>query len=166
MYETIILAAAKAVGVPGALFLAICTHESNLVNVMVPNDGGDPSYSICQLKEDTARDMGYKGVASGALKPSTDPMFPGAMVPDGKPHGLMIPSVNAKYAARYLKKQLDRYDGDWCMATAAYNAGRYRPSKKYPGKPRNFRYVKKVVLHLDTKNKDLLVCGPRKVESE
>jgi soluble lytic murein transglycosylase-like protein len=166
MYSTIILATAKSVGVPGALLLAICTHESNLVNIMVPNDGGDASYGICQIKEDTAREMGYRGISSGPLKLTDNPVFTGDMEPDGPPAGLMIPKVNARYAAKYLKKWLNKYDGDWCKAVAAYNWGSYSPSKKYPGKPKNFKYVKKVILHLDEKNKDFLVCGPRKVENE
>ena len=70
MYSTIILAAAKAIGVPGALLLAICTQESSLVNLMVPDDNGAPSYGLCQLQEDTAKSMGYTGIATGPLKPS------------------------------------------------------------------------------------------------
>lgn len=157
-----ILAAAKAAGVPGALFLAICTHESHLNNVTVPHDGGSPSYGVCQIKEDTARELGFTGIVTGPTVESD--IFDGALEPKGTPEGLMIPSVNAKYAAKYLKKQLDRYEGDWCKATAAYNAGSYSPSSKIPGKPRNLRYVKSVVLYLDDEHKDFLICGPRKVE--
>lgn len=140
--STIILAAAKAVGVPGALLLAICTHESNLENVIVADDGGSPSIGVCQMKQATAESMGFVGTQTDLLKPKT----------------------NAKYAAKYLKKQLDRYDGDWCKATAAYNSGTYNPSKKAPGKPRNLKYIKSVVLKLDDKHKDYLICGERKAE--
>lgn len=136
----IIVAAAKSVGVPGALLLAICTHESNLKNVMVPHDGGSPSYGICQIKEATANSLGFKG----------------------KARELMNPTVNAKFSAKYLKMQLERYDGDWCKATAAYNAGTYNPSSKVPGKPRNLKYINRVVLHLDNEHKDFLICGSKK----
>lgn len=138
----IILAAAKSVGVPGALFLAICTHESNLQSVVVADDGGSPSIGVCQIKEATAQNLGFKGTVQDLLKPK----------------------VNAKYAAKYLKKQLDRYDGDWCKATAAYNSGTYNPSKRAPGKPRNLKYVKNVILKLDDEHKDYLICGERKAE--
>lgn len=140
-YTAIILAIAKAAGVPGSLFLAICIHESKLLNVVTPHDNGSPSYGLCQIKESTARMMGFKG-------------------PINK---LMDPYINAKFSALYLKKQLERYNWDLCMATAAYNAGSYNPSN-IPGKPRNLKYVRGVTLHLDDEHKDLLICGPRKVE--
>lgn len=142
MFSTIILAAAKAVGVPGALLLAICTHESGLRNVEAPHDHGSPSYGLCQLKLDTAKGLGYQGNGPG----------------------LMVPETNAKYAAQYLKMQLERYDGDWCKSVAAYNSGTYNPSTKSPGKPRNYKYVQKITLLLDAEHKDLLVCGARKTE--
>lgn len=143
-YSAIILAAAKSIGVPGSLLLAICTHESKLVNIIAPHDNGSPSYGLCQIKEETAKMLGF----------------------DGESRRLMNPIINAKYAALYLKMQLNRYDGDWCMATAAYNAGTYSPSTKVPGKPKNLQYVEKVILHLDDELKDFLICGPRKVEVE
>lgn len=163
--QAIILAAAKAAKVAGALLLAICSHESGgLHNIMVPRDGDSPSIGMCQIKKSTAEEMGYKGIAYGKLKPSTVLPVPGLMEPDGKPEGLMIPSVNAKYAARYLKQKLKDNDGDLCKATAAYNMGHFKASKKHPGKPVNFKYVKKVTLYLDEEHKDMLICGPRKVE--
>ena len=122
MFSTIILAAAKAVGVPGALLLAICTHESGLRNVEAPHDHGSPSYGLCQVKEDTAKILGYTG--------------------DG--HGLMNPETTAKYASLYLKYQLDRYQGDWLMATSAYNAGSYSESTRHPGYPKNIKYINKI----------------------
>lgn len=162
LYSTIILTIAKTVGVPGALLLAICTHESHLKNVTVMHDHGSPSYGLCQIKEDTAKSLGFTGKVTGPLKPSSE--FKWAMEPAGKPQGLMVPEVNAKYAALYLKMQLDRYDGSWCKSASAYNSGTYMPSSKEPGKPRNYKYVKKVVLLLDDEHKDFLVCGPRKIE--
>lgn len=141
-YSALILSIAKIVGVPGALLLAICTHESNLQNVIAPHDHGSPSYGLCQVKEDTAKALGFQG--SGG--------------------GLMIPELNVHYAAKYLKVQLDRYDGDWCKAVSAYNSGTFIESTHFPGQPKNLQYVNKVVLHLDEEHKDFLICGPRKLE--
>jgi soluble lytic murein transglycosylase-like protein len=141
-YSAIILSIAKVVGVPGALLLAICTQESNLQNIVAPYDHGSPSYGLCQIKQDTAKSLGYTGNGDG----------------------LMIPDVNARYAAKYLKMQLDRYDGDWCKSVAAYNSGTYNPSTIVPGKPKNLKYVKAVKLLLDEEHRDFLICGPRKVE--
>lgn len=135
-YATIILMVAKKVSVSGSLLLAICSHESNLKNVMVPHDGGSPTYGICQVKLGTAEMMGYKGDAKG----------------------LMDPETNALYAATYLKYQKDRYASDWCMAVAAYNAGTYNESKIVPGKPRNLKYVRKVQTKLEEDLQHRLSC--------
>lgn len=145
MYASTILYWAKFLGVPGSLLLAICTHESGLKNTINQYDGGSPSYGICQIKADTARMLGFAGELESDL---------------------MVPGLNAWYAAKYLGYQLKRYQGDWCKAVSAFNAGRYNPSTVVPGKPRNLRYVKGVTLYLDDKHKDLLACGPRKVVLE
>lgn len=141
-FEAIILAAAKAAKVSGALLLAICTHESGLNNVAVPHDGGSTSYGICQVKYDTAKQMGFFG----------------------KEKDLMIPKVNAKWAAAYLKYQESRYDGNWCKITAAYNAGSYNESKKKPGCPKNLKYVKRVQEKLDDSLQSNMSCGIVKTE--
>ena len=119
-YVTILLNAAKAAKVSGTLLVAICSHESGNFRLnFAPHDHGSPSFGICQVKEDTAKLFGFKG----------DPQL------------LMNPEINAKYAALYLRKQLERYSGDICKATAAYNAGRFNESKKSPGKPgRGYRW--------------------------
>lgn len=144
VYQTIILAAAKAAKVSGALLLAICTHESGLQNVEVPHDGGTPSYGICQVKYDTAKMLGFSG----------------------KEKDLMTPNVNAKWAARYLKYQLDRYDGNWCKVAAAYNAGTYNESKKKPGCPRNLAYVRNVQKKLHEKLQSRMECDTVEDEGE
>lgn len=135
-FVTIILAAAKKAGVSGPMLLAICMHESGLKNVMVPHDGGSPTYGVCQVKYDTAIMLGY----------------------EGKPEGLMVVKENAKWAAKYLKRQHDRYDGDWCKAVAAYNAGRYNESKIKPGYPRNLKYVNRVKKKLEEDMQNHLSC--------
>lgn len=132
----LILSMSKVIGVPGYLLLAICTHESGLNNTLIPHDGGSPTYGVCQVKFNTAKMLGFSG----------------------KPKQLMNPLINIKFAAKYLKRQINRYDGNLCKATAAYNAGRYNPSSLFPGKPKNFRYVKSVTLLIDNNYKESLLC--------
>ena len=135
-YVTIILNAAKNAKVSGALLLAICTHESGLNNTLVPHDGGSPTYGICQIKAGTAASVGFTG----------------------KDKDLMIPEINAKYAALYLKYQEGRYNGDWTKTVAAYNSGTYNESKKIPGCPRNLEYIKNVQKKLHESLKHKLSC--------
>lgn len=135
-YSAIILAAAKAAKVSGALLLAICTHETNLTNVTVYHDGGSPSYGVCQVKYETAKQMGFKGKADD----------------------LINPFVNAKWAARYVKYQTERYGDDWCKIAAAYNAGSFNESKWYKGRPRNLKYVRLVQKEIDETLKHKLSC--------
>jgi soluble lytic murein transglycosylase-like protein len=121
-FTTIILLAAKKIGVSGYLLLAICTHETGLTNKVVQHDGGTPTFGVCQVKLGTAKMVGY----------------------DIKGDDLMNPEVNAEVAGAYLKYQIDRYDGNICKATASYNAGRYNPSMKAIGNPRNLKYLRSV----------------------
>jgi soluble lytic murein transglycosylase-like protein len=130
-----ILSAAKAVKISGTILVAICSHESDLKNIIVPFDGGSPTYGICQVKLDTARMFGYSG----------------------DDEGLMDPKTNAKYAAKYLKYQYKRY-GNWCQAVSAYNAGRYNESRKKPGYPRNLKYVLKVSEKLNNDFHETISC--------
>jgi soluble lytic murein transglycosylase-like protein len=139
-YTAIILKWAKTVGVSGKLLLAICSYESNLTNVVVYHDGGSPSYGICQVKYGTAQMLGFKG----------------------KAQDLVDPRVNAKWAALYLKSQIDRYDGDWCKAAAAYNAGTFNESKKFPGKPRNLKYIRRIQAKLPEALRPKLSCEAEK----
>lgn len=138
-YAQIILATAKIVKVPGALLLAICMQETGLKNSVAPHDGGSPSVGICQVKLSTAQFLGFKGTHKD----------------------LMSPSTNAKYAALYLKYQLDRYSYDYCQATAAYNSGSFNESQKMPGYPRNLKYVRSVQNKMHPTHRYKLACGER-----
>jgi soluble lytic murein transglycosylase-like protein len=133
-----ILTAAKIAHVYGALLLAICSYESSDFKMTYnPNDKGTPSHGICQIKEATARMVGFKG----------------------KTKDLMRPEINAQYAAVYLKQKLDQCDGDLCCAVASYNAGSFIESEKFPTYPKNYMYVKRV---RNKANKDLqkrINCG-------
>jgi soluble lytic murein transglycosylase-like protein len=163
MIETLIATAAQAVGVPAALLLAICTHESaGLNNIVIPHDGGSPSIGYCMLKKSTAEMMGYSGPGTGKLKLDEDLTRRYKTVilkPVGQPRGLMVPEVNVHFAALYLKFQLDRYGDDWCKAAAAYNAGQYNPSMRALGKPRNLKYVKKIAALLPDEERHMISCG-------
>lgn len=109
--EAILLAAALT-GVNPALLSSLCFVESNhKINAYVHQDGGSPSYGICQVKESTARALGFTGRAEA----------------------LMDPSVNALYAAKYLKRQHRRYKS-WPKAVSAYNCGRVCNNKRYVDK--------------------------------
>lgn len=135
-YAQIIIAAAKAAKVSGALLLAICTQETNLTNVTVYHDGHSPSYGICQVKYDTAKMLGFKG----------------------KSEGLINPIVNAKWAARYVKYQTERYGDNWCKIAAAYNAGSFNEHRWLKGYPRNLKYVRYVQKRIDDELKSRLSC--------
>lgn len=121
---------AKMVGISPQLLIAICMTETNLKNVDNPKDGVTPSYGVCQVKLETAQFMGKVHKKPHIVEFTSDDMQ------DVK--------KNVKVAALYVKYQIERYDGDLCKAVAAYNAGRFKESTKYPGKPFNWKYVEKV----------------------
>jgi soluble lytic murein transglycosylase-like protein len=135
-YIAMITGIAKIVGVPPYLLLAVCMTETNLTNAMLKHDGNSPTYGVCQIKAGTAFDLGYKG----------------------SPEGLMEPKTNVLYAAKYLKYQLDRYDGNFCKSISAYNAGSYIESQNSPGYPKNLRYVRNVQKNLAVELQYMLSC--------
>jgi len=127
---TLLITAAKTAGISPALLIAVCMTETNLRNVHLDDDGGSASYGICQVKLKTAHFMG-KVYKRQKMKMFTE-------------NDMKEIEKNARVAAFYLKYQINRYDGDLCKAVAAYNAGRYKESTKYPGVPFNWKYVEKV----------------------
>jgi soluble lytic murein transglycosylase-like protein len=138
---TTILSAAKSVGVSGTLLLAICDHESGgFKHNYTLRDHGTPSYGVCQVKRNTASMFGFKG----------------------DPKKLIDPKINAKYAAKYLKYQEDRYGSSWVRMAASYNSGSYNPSKKVLGCPRNLKYIKEVQKKLPEEFRNKLNCGNRR----
>lgn len=56
----------------------------------------------------------------------------------------MDPKTNLLYAGKYLKLQLDRYDGNTQCGLSAYNGGKCLKAKD--GHIINIRYVRKVLL--------------------
>lgn len=98
--------AADKVEIPREILLALCWNESSFRTKGVTHvDGGTLSYGICQIKLDTAQymDKVYKHKIPVTAAKLEDPKF------------------NAFYAAKFLKFQFNRYDGDWMLAVDAYN---------------------------------------------
>lgn len=104
------VSASTTYSLPPGLLSSICYAESRHSTLeLVTQDNGSPSYGICQIKYDTAALMGFKGTSKQ----------------------LLTPKVNIKYAAKYLKYQLLRYQGNVYKASLAYNAGSYRCGKNH-----------------------------------
>lgn len=118
----VISLAAKAVGVSPALLLALCFQESSHRNVFRADDGGRSSIGICQVQLRSAREVEPRIHASD----------------------LMNPRINARVAAKYLKKQIKRYGGRVYCGVNAYNAGHTDNCTKTI----NTRYVRRVKSHL------------------
>lgn len=112
----------QAFSLPVGLLSALCYVESaHTPSAVHFDDGGSTSNGVCQIKLNTARMIGFKGTAKQ----------------------LMNPKTNIHWSGKYLKRQLDRYDGIPVKAIAAYNAGKYRVNKA--GLIMNRKYVKKVL---------------------
>ena len=113
--------AAAHAKVPYRILAAVCWVESHHnPKAINKNDKGSPSYGICQVKEATARSLGFHGPTRNLYNTYT----------------------NARYAALYLHKQYLRYGKNWAKAISAYNRGHYSKSLT------NSEYVHKVIKHL------------------
>lgn len=117
------VAATHTYDLPKGLLSSLCFVESNhKVHAYNQHDGRSPSYGVCQIKLGTAKYVGFKGSEKDLMKPRT----------------------NIMYAAKYLKKQLNRYHGNVRRAVAAYNAGTFKQDEF--GNIINHNYVKKVFI--------------------
>lgn len=96
-------AAANAEGVPPPLLKGLVEVESawNPKAFRAEPHINDASYGLTQTLYGTARDMGYQG----------------------PPEGLYNPAESLKWGAKYLRRMLAAFDGNWALALAAYNAG-------------------------------------------
>jgi soluble lytic murein transglycosylase-like protein len=113
--------AAHTFSLPVGLQSAICYVESkHNLKAFHAHDGNGNSVGACQIKLNTARQMGFKGTEKE----------------------LFLPKNNVHYSAKYLKSKLDLYHRDIRKAVAAYNAGTWR--KNELGKTKNDRYVRAV----------------------
>lgn len=116
-----IVASANEVGISPELLTAVCWVESNHRNVNNWSDGNSASYGPCQIKYTTAKMLGFDGPISS----------------------LYDPKVSTLFAAKFLRKQLNRYDYHWLHAIAAYNTGRLKTNDQ--GQIVNKKYVTKVL---------------------
>ena len=155
--------AAKEVGVPADLLYGICQAESRLKpNEYVFSDGGIGNHAIgmCQVLVETAKELGLRDDRCH------DDFRYRAAERNHSGCKLFGPYTNAKAAARYLLRQINRYNGDLNKAIAAYNTGsfmicktgwvhttrrlpngklhRTRLYKCIVGKPLNQRYIDRV----------------------
>jgi len=112
--------AAKEVGVSPDLLSAICyaeSHHNHKAYVHADGTGDNHAFGICQVLLKTAEQYGFKDprCTEDFKSRKQDRTYSNCK--------LFGPYTNALYAARYLKYQLDRYDGSWINAIAAYNTG-------------------------------------------
>jgi soluble lytic murein transglycosylase-like protein len=96
---------AKKYGVDERLVLAVIQHESGFKNGQTSSRGAK---GIMQLMPATAREMGVTDINN--------------------------PTQNIEGGVKYLKKLLDKYNGNVKLALAAYNAGPGNVAK-YGGVP-------------------------------
>lgn len=113
------------------ILLAICHVESSgnhkAVNIF---DGGSASYGLCQIKLNTARNLGFRGHITQLW---------------------FNKEVNKKYALKYLEWQATRYPTVE-QIIAAYNSGSVKRKKN--GKFVNHEYVNKVFQQLKKENRN------------
>lgn len=110
-----IFVASNTVGVDPALMYSLCHTETRIRNVINKYDGGSPSYGICQVKLNTARQF-FSWIESKHL---------------------MNVYVNTFVAATYLKYQSERFKSP-LKGISAYNAGRpIKSNVKYVNKVLN-----------------------------
>lgn len=86
---------------PEGLLSSLCYVESrHIASIVHKDDGTSHSYGICQVKFETAKYLGFTGTEVELLKPEN----------------------NIYYAAKYLSKQIHRYN-DITKGIVAYNRG-------------------------------------------
>lgn len=101
----IFISSTKSTGLPIGLIESVCWVESKYqVDAVHKNDGRSDSFGVCQIKPIAAKQVGFKGSAKDLMKPE----------------------VNIKYAAKYLKYNIERYNGNITKGLIAYNRGNAR----------------------------------------
>jgi soluble lytic murein transglycosylase-like protein len=104
-YDALILAHAKANGVPEALVHRVIVHESRYQPQLVGRGG---TIGLMQIKLSTARSLGYTGTAEGLRDPDT----------------------NLTYAVKYLAGAYRAANGDHRRAMVYYASGYYYVAKR------------------------------------
>lgn len=110
-------ASAAANGVPAAWVAAIMAKETGGRNVCLDADAL-PAYRACSPP---CRCVQNEGAGLMATLPTTAGSMLGQPVTSQQL--LDDPALAIEAGARYLRYQLDRYDGDFVRAAVAYNAG-------------------------------------------
>lgn len=93
--------------------------------------------------------LGDNGNSVGLMQLNFGAGTPQSVGFTGTPFDLQDPETNITYGARYLLKQLTRYDGDVDKSIAAYNAGTYRTTSA--GLAVNNQYLQDVLSFLSEK---------------
>lgn len=111
MVTSLFLTISLQYGLPLGLLDSLCYVESkHKINAIHHDDGGSDSIGICQIKYSTAKSLGFKGSVKDLYKPQN----------------------NIKFAALYLRKQINRYN-NVKRGVIAYNRGNAKllTSSKY-----------------------------------
>lgn len=117
------------------LILAMIKTESNFNPKAVSSSG---AVGLTQLMPPTARDLGLKVPKYRSfLYPNTNPRV------DER----FNPQKNLEAGVRYLSQMLKRYNGNYVLAIAAYNAGPGNVSKDVPLIDETERHIGKVLNH-------------------
>ena len=126
---------AKQYGVELELLLAMIRVESNFQPDAISSSG---AVGLTQLMPPTARELGlkvpdYENPRKPTQHPQTDERFQ--------------PRKNLEAGVQYLSMMLERYDGNYVLAVAAYNAGPGRVQKNVPLIRQTEQHVGKVLNH-------------------
>ncbi len=126
-WEVFILEASKKYNIPSNLIKAVIEVESGAMNKAVSEKGAQ---GLMQLMPKTALDLGVK-----------DPFNP---------------KENIHAGTLYLKKQIDRFEGNLSLALAAYNAGPYNviTYKGVPPFKETISFVNKVLNYYQNLNQN------------
>jgi hypothetical protein len=133
-YADLINRTAAAARLNPALLAAVVATESGFDPRARSSRG---AYGLMQVMPGTWRDMG--GTADCRVTPAAPPAAPACME-DAR--------ANLAIGAAYLRRLVDRFDGNIVLAVAAYNAGAV-PVRRYHGVPpfpETIRYMRQVSL--------------------
>ncbi len=119
---------ARKYGIPPELLLGIVHAESSFDPNAISKSG---AVGLFQLMPGAARDMGVQLPDSAVLDRRRDPRFD--------------PMVNADAGIRYFAHLLQRFDWNYALAIAAYNAGPGRVASDIPQRSETERYVGRVL---------------------
>lgn len=132
-YQKTVEQIAKRYNVETALILAMIMTESTFRPDAVSRSG---AVGLGQLMPPTAKDLGLKVPNyRNRLKPNRD----------AKIDERFDPKKNLPASVSYLRKMLDRYDNNYVLALAAYNAGPGRVKKDVPLIRETEKHVGKVL---------------------